>query len=1115
MVFPDDPLDVRVTLALGGTPADVTDGVYLRDPVTISRGRPDEGARVDPSKCSLTFNNRSGQYSPRNPAGPYYGLIGRNTPVAVAVHTGAPALALDGDPANYASTPDHASLDITGDLDLRAEATIAWGLLGVNQILVSKWAPSQRSYSLRVRGGTLTLHWSTTGSDAHFAITALPLGLPARAAVRAALDTDDGAGGTRVRMYWAPSLAGPWELFLDDTAPGTTSVYAGTAPLLVAGSDPSASPPWVPFTGLGHRFEVRSGIGGTIVASPDFTAQAPGTTSFTDSAGRVWTLAGTAAITDRRARFAGEVSSWPARWDVSGRDVWTPVEASGILRRLGQGTKPLDSTLRRRIPSDPDLLAYWPMEDGEGATQAASPVAGVRPMAVAGAAFAADESLPGSRALPTLATGASVSGTVPRGTGGGWHVAMAYRIPGALPGPLTTLARVTVTGTGSAVRFVRVQASSSAIRILAEDADGAEVAHADFAGGLGDFTGDWGRLQIYAEDTGTQVQLYAWWIRIGTDASWFVTTHYTGDPGDVTAVEIPALAAAWDGMSIGHVGVFDTSTTGIYTSADHGFTGETALNRMIRLAAEEDYPLAALDGDPATDSEQVGPQRPAAVLDIIEAAADVDGGILFEDCGRLRLVYRDRHTLYNQRPALVLDYQGPGEVAPPLEPVDDDQQVHNDITVTREGGSSGRAVLAEGPLSVQAPPDGIGRYDESVTLALHDDTQPAQHAGWRLHLGTVDETRYPVVHVDLAAAPHLTDAVTSVDIGDRIQILNPPPWLPPGPIDLIVQGYTERIGAYDWDLEFTCTPAAPWNTAAVDDGTYGRADTEGSEFAAGLTATAVTAQVITPLGPRWTDSATYPADFPFLVRGGGEIMQVTACTPSIADAFGRTAASGWGTADSGQSWTTAGGSAADYSVTAGQGRHTCATTNVSRRTIVPAPGPDVDLYCRVTANALSTGGSQFAGPVARYTSGDNLYQLRVEFTTSGAVTLALRKRTSATETQLATYTGGLTHTAGAWLALRFQVAGTTLRGRIWDPATETEPLTWQVEAADADQASGDTGFRSIVATANTNTNPVLAFDDLANVRPQTMTLVRSVNGVVKPHPAGADLRLAHPAIVAL
>jgi hypothetical protein len=159
--------------------------------------------------------------------------------------------------------------------------------------------------------------------------------------------------------------------------------------------------------------------------------------------------------------------------------------------------------------------------------------------------------------------------------------------------------------------------------------------------------------------------------------------------------------------------------------------------------------------------------------------------------------------MYNQIPALTLDYTQPG-LASPLEPTGDDDGTENDVTVTRAGGSSGRAVLEEGALSVQAPPDGVGPYPVQETLNLHDDAQTEPLAYWRLHLGTYEGRRYPQVRVMVhQTPPALLDQILAVDVGDRVVIRNPPPWLAPGDIELIVQGYEETWESeFQWDIVF-------------------------------------------------------------------------------------------------------------------------------------------------------------------------------------------------------------------------------------------------------------------------------------------------------------------------
>ena len=147
-------------------------------------------------------------------------------------------------------------------------------------------------------------------------------------------------------------------------------------------------------------------------------------------------------------------------------------------------------------------------------------------------------------------------------------------------------------------------------------------------------------------------------------------------------------------------------------------------------------------------------------------------------------------------------------------------------------------------------------------------------------LGTWDEARYPSLHVDLAAGPALIDDVTAADVGDRITVSNPPTWIPPDIIDLMVQGYAEVIGIYDWDVTFNCTPGGPWSHIAQA-GTA-RADTAGSSLVTGVNATATSLTIATTTGPIWVDSATYPSDFPFDAIMGGERITVTAISGTMS-----------------------------------------------------------------------------------------------------------------------------------------------------------------------------------------------------------------------------------------
>ncbi|MFF1744744.1 hypothetical protein [Streptomyces mirabilis] len=1252
MAFPQTPLDVRIDLQINGIWTDITSDVYTTEKITITRGRADEAGRADPGKCALTLNNRLGKYSPRNPLSPYYQLIGRNTPLRVTVPVGGPFLDLPNTTPNQVTTPDTAALDITGDLDLRWEGEADWYASGA-QILVGKWgAAGNRSYHLRLEDGKLILHTTQDGTSGWNGFVTLPDRLPRSAAVRGTFDVNNGAGGNTFRMYWAPSTAGPWtQVGTDIVNTGTTAIFAGTAPLTIAPEQLDlVTPPRRAVSGKVYRAEVRSGIGGTVVAAPDFTAQALGATSFTDSAGRTWTVGGTASITNRRARFVGEVSSWPSRWDVSGKDVRVPVEASGILRRLGQGAKPLASTLRRRIPSYAPL-AYWPMEEGNQASQAYSPIDGVTPLTLTRATWASANTLPSSSPLPVLASNggalATMAGRVPAPatTLTSWHVLWVYRLDTA-PATGRTFLRIQSTGT---VAEWFIQTGTGGTTVFGRDSDGTTVFSQGIATGL-DLFGQWVRVKISATQNGGNVDWVVKWTHVGGDA-YQDSRSFAGTVGRPTGVSSPpgGYSSDLDGMAIGHISVWPTDTTAAYDRAIDAWAGETAGARMNRLTTEEGVPFALWGVD--DDQEPVGAQLPDTLMAMLEDAADSDGGILYERRERLGLAYRDRISLYNQPVGLALDYTVAGHVAPPLEPVDDDQKVRNDVTVQREGGASGQAVLEAGALSMQAPPNGVGIYDESLTLNLYSDDQAEPHANWLLHLGTWDESRYPVVNVDLSAAPGLIGQVTALESGDRIQIANPPAWLPPGPIDLLMQGYQEVIGhPNDWDFQFNCTPAGswavaetaviedfedtayevtitdggnlpwtrsqvhfntgswslrsgaitsnqtsdaaitvpagstdltfwyftsseasgsgfegdrlvvlvdgvqalraqgstPWTSATInvtgastvtfryikdnstsvgedavwiDDLTFKRrapmrADTDGSQLVLSATSTATSLSVATTAGLPWVTTAAYPAEFPFHVLCAGEVMTVNAISPVIVDAFGRTSTDTWGNADSGQTWTNSGGVAADYDVLSGYGRHINPATSGAHHSVIAAVQPDFDVYCDITTAALSTGSSQFAGALARFTDADNLYEARVDFTTANAINLTVRKRVATVETQLGTFTAPLTHAAGTYVRVRFQGSGTALKAKIW-LASAAEP-GWAIEVTDTSiTVAGSLGVKSVRNAGNTNANADIRFDNYQLINPQTFTVTRAVNGIAKSQAAATGIALAAPAIVPL
>lgn len=869
--------DAQMSLIIDGAPVDVTDHVRRAGRIKHRRGRREGAARVDPSAASWTMESPGGLYSNRNPRSPYYGKLGRNTPAELTVGGGPRHLAVTGSAGSRATTPDAAAVDLAGSIDVRFEFQLTNVPASTGTILGGKYSVTgnQRSWlSMIGTQGELILRYSTDGA-VQWQIGStepLPRTPSGRIAVRSTLNAANG----QIIHYWAPTLAGPWtQLGLAGITGPPTPLFNSSAPLAVGAVDttiPGAQ-------GRIFRFQLRSGIGGTVVSDVDFGAPAAGAGSFTDSTGLVWTVGPQAAISDRWTRFRVSVPEWPPSWHPSGHNVTAQLTGAGTLRRLGQGRKALGSALRRRIPAY-GPLAYWPMEDEGNATAAASPIEGVAAMQVTNVDWAADSDLASSASLPRLITSGvrcTMRGNVPPPSGSlsAWAVNWMYRLDAA-PTPMRTFMRVMTSGT---VREWHLNWNASTIRILALNADGGTILSADYVAPP-DLYGRWTLAEFWVTQAGGNINWHMGWIdvnRVGVSVDGTVAGATIGRP---TAVASPAggYGTELGGMSIGHVSVWPTAQNlGYYAAygngALDGWTAEQAGQRVARLAAEEGFSLPVA-GTSALQ-QRMGPQRPAPLLDLLAECEATDGGVLYEDRESDALRYRDRASMYNQAPTLTVPY---AHLAPPLSPVDDDALIRNDVTRQRAGGSSARVVVESGPLSVLPPEDGgVGIYDESLTLSMHDDTQPLQLAGWAAHLGTWDEARYPAVTLYLHKHPELIEQVLALDVGDLLRITDLPNFLPPGPADLIVQGYEEEFDVHAWTITFYCTPAGPWRVLQLSAGERSRLATDGATLAAGVTAGA-TSLSIASTGARWVDSATFPSAFPMPIVVGGEEMTVTAIT---------------------------------------------------------------------------------------------------------------------------------------------------------------------------------------------------------------------------------------------
>jgi hypothetical protein len=240
-----------------------------------------------------------------------------------------------------------------------------------------------------------------------------------------------------------------------------------------------------------------------------------------------------------------------------------------------------------------------------------------------------------------------------------------------------------------------------------------------------------------------------------------------------------------------------------------GYEGETGAARLSRLAAEEGITFALIGA--AGDTPQMGPQQDDTLVNIFQSVADFDRGQLFEPRDSLGIAYRTRVNMQNQSPAVILDYSA-AMLAPPVQPTADDQYTRNDITLTRQGGSSATGQQTTGTMSIYSPPLGVGDYTYSLTVYAYEDSQLPGAIAWMLLIGTVNELRYPQLTIDLARieVASVFAACADLDVGDFAQITRPPAFLTSANIDQLAWGFTETLNAYMWTIAINAVPEDPY-----------------------------------------------------------------------------------------------------------------------------------------------------------------------------------------------------------------------------------------------------------------------------------------------------------------
>jgi hypothetical protein len=202
----------------------------------------------------------------------------------------AAGLWLPGTSGNYASAPDSAALDVTGDLDVRAHLNNVDGATN-NAILATLSVGGGFTFAITTAGFP-RLYFVDSGGTVRNEIASVSIPSGVTTWLRATLDVDDGAGSHVVKFYTSDDGVAWSQLGVTRTGAGT-GLLAAVGVVAYIGRDTGSG--WA-LTGTIYRAQVYDGIDGTLVA--DFDSTSPSSrhgvhpSSFTDSVGNVWTVNG-------------------------------------------------------------------------------------------------------------------------------------------------------------------------------------------------------------------------------------------------------------------------------------------------------------------------------------------------------------------------------------------------------------------------------------------------------------------------------------------------------------------------------------------------------------------------------------------------------------------------------------------------------------------------------------------------------------------------------------------------------------------------------------------------------------------------------------------------------
>lgn len=531
------------------------------------------------------------------------------------------------------------------------------------------------------------------------------------------------------------------------------------------------------------------------------------------------------AVTYRR--FTGYIDEWPVTWaDASTKVAAAAITASSRLARLGRGVE-LRSIVEEEYLLDSPAV-YYPFGDAEGTTQAGSVSATAQPFCTA-VQVGSGGSITFGTATGPATDGITAAQFTPVNQTNGKYLRALFPSPvitatdttlayecfflssAAFDQDLVRLDLATGFGTTSVLAIV-----GNKLRAASAPNAGANIYQLDSAASVNDGLTHHAMVTETLAGGNLTAVLYLDGVQVAT------STIAAAAIASRDRLQMGGSVGSGFGMlsgTLSHVAV--TGGTTAITAARAlahaqsgltGFSGERSDQRIARLATYAGVPESETAIETGLSTSIVNQiMNGKTALALMNDVVVTESGVLFDDRYGV-LTFHGRGHRYGAVSAMTLSGAG-GEILA-IEPGLDDQGLVNDITASRDGGITVRAVD-------QASIADYGLYRDSITLLTTVDSEVQDAAAWKVGNGATPQVRVPVAAVDLGVAgTSQRTALLTREIGDRITLANLPAQAPAASMDSFIEGWTEQIADSRYTFAFNLSPAALSGVWVLDSTVY-------------------------------------------------------------------------------------------------------------------------------------------------------------------------------------------------------------------------------------------------------------------------------------------------------